>query len=149
MTFPATPPHDPAPPRPAVWPWFVTYCVLMAIMYLACALAGAFLLTADPLLFDLGEGGSNSDLTLEELRITGVLLLVLGLPFAAIFAAAPLLPKRPWAWIVNLVLICLSLTSLCCLPVGVPLLIFWIRDEVRHYYGERPRIPEYARPRPW
>jgi hypothetical protein len=45
------------------------------------------------------------------------------------------MPRRPWAWIFGLVLICIGLTSLCCLPVAIPLLLSWLKPETKSYFG--------------
>ena len=42
---------------------------------------------------------------------------------------------NPWAWIYGMVLICIGLTSPCCLPVTIPLLIGWIKDDAKAYFG--------------
>jgi hypothetical protein len=38
-------------------------------------------------------------------------------------------------WVYDLVVICVGMTSFCCMPVCIPLLIFWIKPEVRAYFG--------------
>jgi hypothetical protein len=132
--YPASPPlayatalpYGQEPRVPPVWPWFITYCVLMALMYLLLAAAGVFLLTAAP-------AGRNRDPV--EMQIQGVIFTVMGLPLFAAFAAGPFLPKRPWVWIYNMVLICLGLTSMCCLPATIPLLIFWLKPETKLWFG--------------
>src|SRR5688572_24126586 len=103
--------------KPAVWTWYVVYCVAMAILYLFVIGAGIFLLTVDPTWLE-------EDALL--LRVEGVLFLGLGLVLMVIFAIAPFLPKKPWVWIYGIVLIGLGMTSACCLPATIPLLIFWI-----------------------
>jgi hypothetical protein len=111
---------------PSVWIWYVVYCGLMALLYLIVAAAGLFVLLIDPAQF--GEDA-------VILRIQGVLFLVLGLLFVIPFGAAPFLPKKPWVWIYGLVLIALGMTSVCCLPATIPLLIFWLKPETRRFFG--------------
>jgi hypothetical protein len=71
----------------------------------------------------------------EAFLVMGVIFVVMGLFFAVPCAAAVFLPPVPWAWIYHLVLICVGMTSVCCIPVCVPLLIFWIRPETKAYFG--------------
>jgi hypothetical protein len=111
---------------PSVWTWYAVYCVLMALLYLFAAAAGLLLLFVDPANF--GEDA-------VVVRIQGIIFFVLGLVFMIPFAAAPFLPKKPWVWIYGLVMIAIGMTSLCCMPVTIPLLIFWIKPETRRFFG--------------
>ncbi len=65
---------------------------------------------------------------------TGI-FLVLGPLLAIPYAAAPFLPKKPWAWIYHLVLIGVGFTSVCCLPVTIPLLLEWLKPDVKRFFG--------------
>ena len=116
------------PAKPAVWTWYVVYCVAMAILYLLVIGAGIFFLLADPVWLE-------EDAML--LRVEGALFLGLGLVLMVIFAIAPFLPKKPWVWIYGIVLIGLGMTSACCLPATIPLLIFWIKPETQHFFGRK------------
>jgi hypothetical protein len=71
------------------------------------------------------------------LQLEGCLFIGLGLPLMILFAAAPFLPKKPWVWIYGIVLIALGMTSPCCLPATIPLLIFWIRPETQQFFGRK------------
>jgi hypothetical protein len=98
----------------------------MALLYLLCAVGGAALLLMDP-----GTLGMEP----MEAKIQGVAFLVVGALLILPFAAGPLLPRRPWAWIYGLVLICIGLTSCCCLPASIPLLLAWLKPETKAFYG--------------
>lgn len=37
--------------------------------------------------------------------------------------------------IVGIVAIAMGMTSACCMPAAIPLLIFWINDKTRKYFG--------------
>jgi hypothetical protein len=116
------------PAKPAVWVWYVAYCVAMALLYLFVIGAGIFLLTVDPTWLE------------EDARllwIEGFLFIGLGLPLMAAFAIAPFLPKKPWVWIYGIALIGLGMTSACCLPATIPLLIFWIKPETQQFFGRK------------
>jgi hypothetical protein len=116
------------PAKPAVWTWYIVYCAAMALLYLFVIVAGIFLLVVDPA-------------SLEEdavfLRIEGGIFLGLGLPLMVLFAIAPFLPKKSWVWIYGIVLIGLGMTSVCCLPATIPLLIFWIKPETQQFFGRK------------
>ena len=117
---------------PPVWRWYVVYCVLMAALYLGVSVVGLFLLVAAP---QLAAADPNEDAL--GLRIQGVILAGMGLVFITPFAIAPFLPKKPWAWVYHIVMIALGMTSVCCLPATIPLLIFWIKPETRQFFGRQ------------
>lgn len=105
---------------PPVWRWYVAYVVLMALVYVGCVVTGLVLVFS-------AEGDGNGT--------AGVLLTFLGVVLAGAFIAAPLLPRKPWAWTYHLVLICFSLSSACCMPVCVPLLIHWLKPRTKAFFG--------------
>jgi hypothetical protein len=112
--------------RPPAVGWFTVYAIAMALMYFCAIGLGTVLLVFAP--------GSTADEVLE-LRINGIVCIVVGIPCLAVFAVAPFLPRRRWVWIYDLVLICLGMTNCCCLPVCIPLLIFWIKPETKAWFG--------------
>lgn len=111
---------------PGVITWFKVYCVLMALIYLLCAAGGVALLVVDPVEFEMEP---------TEALVSGILLLVLGLALFVLFLIALFMKLRPWHWTLDLVLICLGLTSCCCWPICIPLLIFWIKPETKAYFA--------------
>lgn len=122
---------------PPTFKWFVVYCVLMALGCLLTALIGIVYMLTEP----------EPDMSAEEAKIMGVLFLIFGLLFFLPYAFAPFLPRQSWVWVFGLVLICLGLTSTCCLPVCIPLLIFWLKPEMKAFYN-RTTIPLYPPPPP-
>ena len=116
---------------PGVLLWFKVFCGLMLLLYVLVAGVGALLL-AMPEQFADPEAGFASDQS--EAVILGVVYLALGLVFAVLYALPFILPRGKGTWVYNLVMICLSMTSFCCLPAAIPLLIFWIKQETRDWY---------------
>ncbi len=115
---------------PPVWRWFVIYCIALGIVYLALVAFGVVCLFIDPAKLDMQPG---------EARIMGAVFVGMGLIFAAPpFLAAPYLPRKPWAWIFDLVLICLGMTSACCIPACIPLLIHWLKPETKVFFNRAP-----------
>ena len=115
------------PAKPGVLTWFKVYAIGMTVLYLLVAAGGAFLLAMD--------WTGDPDVDPVEMRINGIALLVVGPPFAIAFLVALFLPLRKWAWIYDLVLICLGLTSCCFWPICIPLLVFWLKQETRQWFG--------------
>jgi drug/metabolite transporter (DMT)-like permease len=97
----------------------------MALLYLLAAVMGVVFLFIEP----------DRDMSALEAKIMGSLFLILGFVFFGAYALAPFLPRKSWVWVFGLVLICIGLTSACCLPVCIPLLIFWLKPEMKAFYG--------------
>ena len=118
---------------PPVHKWFVVYCIVMALLYLTTAIMGVVFMFAEP----------DRDMSAAEAKLMGTVFLILGLAFFVPYALAPFLPRQSWVWVLGLVLICIGLTSLCCLPVCIPLLISWLKPEMKMFYGrtENPLTP--------
>jgi hypothetical protein len=128
----------PPPAKPPVVGWCQAYCAAMALMYLAVFVAGLVVVV-------MRERLAQQDAPPVLLGVWGAFITLLGLVFAAVFAAALLLPPRPWVWIYDIVLICVGLSSPCCMLASIPLLVFWIRPEARAYFGRGDPTPT---PRP-
>jgi len=65
----------------------------------------------------------------------GLFFVILGVVFFAPYILAPFFPKKPWAWIYGIVMICIGMTSACTLPASIALLIFWLKPETKQYFG--------------
>jgi MFS family permease len=113
------------PQTPPVYKWFVVYCIFMALGYLIVAVMGLVFLFIEP----------DRDMSAAEAKIMGSVMLIMGLMFFVPYVAAPFLPRQSWVWVLGLVLICIGLTSACCLPASIPLLIFWLKPEMKAFYG--------------
>jgi hypothetical protein len=113
-------------PRPPVLWWQQAYCGAMTLLYVAVVVGVLALFWAE---------WADAEMSAAELLVFGGMVLALGLALAGAFAASFFLPRRPWVWVYHLVLIAIGMTSACCLPVTVPLLVFWIRPEVKAYFG--------------
>jgi hypothetical protein len=121
---------EPAHPAPPVLTWYRVYCAAMAAIYLACAVAGVFIVLFNE---QIAESEPHDEPWLWILYGGGFMLL--GLVFTAIYVYAFFAPRRPWAWVYHLVLICFGLTSCCCMPASIPLLVFWLRPATQRYFG--------------
>lgn len=116
------------PPTPAVWKFHVAYCILMAVAFLLLMVMGVVFLFVDP---------AELEMPPPEVKAMSLTFAGLGLLLSLPYAAAPFLPRRGWAWVVGIVLICLGMTSTCCLPITIPLLIFWVKPENKASFGMR------------
>jgi hypothetical protein len=113
---------------PKVLAWFKVYSALLAAVYFAFVGASLIFFLMDP---------SELDTTKTGALLMGLMLLGIGLVFTAAFVLPFFLKPKPWVWIYNLVLICIGLTSPCCMPASIPLLIYWLKPEVKAYFGRQ------------
>ncbi len=137
-------PYEPSPPpvpanakwgsdlsveRPKIWVWYLAYCGFMALVYFLCFVGGIFmLLNADWL-------AAESDEDRVLFVVQGILFSSLGAVLFALFAVVPFLPRKKGAWMYGFVTICLGMTSACCLPMTIPLIIFWIKDDTKRFFN--------------
>ena len=113
------------PATPPVYKWFVVYCILMALLYLTATLMGIVFMFIEP----------DGEMSPAQAKIIGPVVFILGLVFFVPFLSAPFLPRKSWVWVFGLVLICIGLTSAFCLPASIPLLIYWLKPEMKAFYG--------------
>lgn len=106
--------------------WYRAYCVVLIIFYLIITGLGLFLAIAKP---------ATKDQTPEEVMITGIVYLIIGAILLIIYLVALFLPRKPYNWVVGIVMIALGMTSCCFLPFVVPLLIFWLKTETKTFFG--------------
>lgn len=116
-------------PTPGAVTWFKVYCGLLCVTYLLVVLfCVPFFVWIVP----------ESDMPAPLAVLFGGLMLGVGLVcLVACFLPFVLQPK-PWVWVYDLVIICLGLTSACFMVFSIPLLIFWLKPEVRRYFGREP-----------
>ena len=118
--------EDMAPAAPPVWTWYRVYAGAMTLLYVGVVVLGLVFGVLAP------ESRNPSD---PPPWFFALMFGCIGGPLAIAFGAAFFLPLRPWAWIYHLVLICIGLTSVCCMPAAIPLLIFWIKPETKQFFG--------------
>jgi hypothetical protein len=123
-------------PVPQTVIWYKVYCGGLMAVYFLVMFLGIIILVM-PLL-----GVDSANLLLSEkysrafLIFYGALLTGLGLIFGAAFLLGIIFPPRPWSWIYGIVLISIGFSSLCCMMASIPLLIFWLKDPVKKYFGK-------------
>jgi hypothetical protein len=109
-----------------VYFWYRIYCILMALLYLFVMVFGILIILA-------GTQSRGNDAT--EAMAGGALYTIIGLILFIPFAASPFLPRKPWVWILGIILIALGMTSCCLLPFTIPLLINWLKPETKAFFG--------------
>jgi len=121
-------PGAPQPP-PASITWFRAYAGFMAFLYLVVTCLWVLSMFGVICLID--AAGQPKLTSAFDLIVLGAMLAAFLLCLTAVF-----LPARPWVWTYDLVVICFGMTHMCCLPACIPLLIYWIKPEIRAYFGK-------------
>jgi hypothetical protein len=129
-------PYNAPPPAwsgspPPVWTWFRVYAGAMTLMYVVLLGVGVFMLLAGSTVAESSRNPEDAFM----IPILGGVYAGLGLVFAVAYAVGLLMPRKPWAWIYGIVLIAIGMTSACCIPATIPLLIFWIKPEAKAFFG--------------
>lgn len=112
--------------KPAVIIWYKLYLAFLAFLFLLVAVGGVFL-TLAPISADDLDGISP--------MLLGIIYLVMGLALAIPVIIGFFLPRKSWVWVYHLVMICIGMTG-CTIVFSIPLLIFWLKPEVKTYFGK-------------
>lgn len=113
---------------PRVIGWYRAYCIALALANVVLAAVGWWMyrdreqLRSD--VFEPAVIGQVGVLTI----VTGALFVVLNLLMMS-------LPRRPWAWVAHLINILVPIGLCCPIVVCLPLLIYWLKPEVKAYFG--------------
>jgi hypothetical protein len=106
--------------------WYRVYCGVMIVIYLFSIGLGAFFMSFAP---------ETREYSSEETFIMGIFYAALGAVFLIVSVVALLLPRKPYNWVVGIVMMALGMTSCCFLPFLIPLLIYWVKPETKAYFG--------------
>lgn len=117
---------------PQIVIWYKVYAALMGLLYLFVVGLGILYTFLPNWIEDDPRMGENEALLIS---VIGVFLIFIGLILSVLFFFTLFKKPAPWLWTFDLVLICLGLTSACCMIVSVPLLIFWLKEETKNYFG--------------
>jgi hypothetical protein len=97
----------------------------MAMLCLALVVAAAWVL------FGAAQQFQNPQLAQQR----GLIYAVVGPVLMAAYLLAVFLPPRRWVWGYNVTLLGLSLLVCFLWPVSIPLLIMWMGEKTRTWYG--------------
>lgn len=108
--------------------WFRLYCGFLTLIYVLCIVGGIALIMVPDETMEFPQGFS---------LVYGIVLAAMGVIFAIAFGIGAFIPKKPWAWVYGMVLICIGMTSALFLPACIPMLIFWLKDHVKEWFGRK------------
>jgi len=128
------PAPEPRVPTPMVVVFYRFYCGGIAAFGLLYAAIGIFIIAMGAVIpFPHG-----TDVPMDPaviLKIEGFVFLLAGALGTGLALVTFLLPRRPWAWVVHMILICLGVFTCYCIPWVIPMAIFWTKPEARHWFG--------------
>lgn len=113
--------------RPQVVLWYKFYLAFLAFLFLVCIGVGALFFT---------DVVSAEDLDGMPPQLMGGLYLGAGIIFLIPCLVGFFLPRSKGTWVFHMVMICIGLTG-CTIVFSVPLLIFWLKPEVKDWYSAR------------
>lgn len=119
---------EPSYGKPSIIIWWIVYCFLGAGLY-ALSTVSHFL-------------GPASPQRPGEYVVTLAILVVVTL----LYGIGPFLPRSQAAWVFGFVQMAVSLLCSCgfCLPVVIPLFIFWLRPACRDWFTGRTEPEDFA-----
>ena len=103
--------------------WFRVYAGAVAALYFLITLGGMVFIA-------LSIGAETS-----EFLIMGIIYVPLGILFGLGYLGVFFFKPSPRAWVYHLVLICIGFGGCPTIAAAIPLLIYYIKPEVKHYYG--------------
>jgi hypothetical protein len=106
--------------------WFQIYAGAMALLYLFVTVAGIGMLV----LSAETSGGEQA-----ELIINGVVCAGMGVVLGIISAASIFFPRVKWAHVTHIIILAMGMTSCCCLPFSLPILLRYNKPDVKRWFG--------------
>ena len=67
--------------------------------------------------------------------VFGVFLFVAGAACTFAFGVGVFSPRKPWMWMHGIVLLVFGMVSICLIQFTIPLLVYWVRADVKAYFG--------------
>jgi hypothetical protein len=110
---------------PTVLRWFKVYAGVQTALYGICLFVGLLLIFVGARSLEDGR---------EVLVVLGVVLAITGLLLGPACALSFFLPRQPWVWIYDLVIICVGMFNGFLAPLCVTLLIYWTKPEAKAWF---------------
>ena len=106
--------------------WYRVYCAVTAGFYVLLVIFGLIIALDPSIQYSRDQ---------EEAMVVGFAYVISGGVFGLGYLIALLLPRKPYNWIVGIVVIAFGMTICCFLPAMIPLLIFWLKPETKAHLG--------------
>jgi hypothetical protein len=116
---------------PAAWKWYVALCLLLAALNLGLIALGMWAMQNDAYLARETQNAPGT------FRMYGTTYVAFGIVFAIGNLALPLLPKRPWSYVLHMTNILAAGLTCILLPIAIPVFIGWLKPETRDFFDFR------------
>jgi hypothetical protein len=83
----------------------------------------------------LASGGPSGTAPSTSDIFGGVFLAAVGVVLLIPCFLSLLGGRRPWVHQLGTMLIALSMITMCCLPLSIPMLMVWLKPETKRWYG--------------
>ncbi len=121
-------------PKPQVVIWYTVYCSCFLVLYVLTAVGGvALALFASEIAANSPE--LNKDAERVGNLIMGVGLTIISVLLCFVFLVGLIAPRKKWGWIYGFIPIAIGLTSPCCMPASIPLLLFWLKENNKRWFN--------------
>lgn len=115
-------------PEPKAVKWFRIYCGVLAFLHVLYIPAGFFISRTLPKYPEVAQ----SPELMQTLPSLGLTIIVMGIAFGAGFMSTMFLPRKPASY--GIALTSLLIATPCCFVIAVPVLLMWLKPEVKAYY---------------
>jgi hypothetical protein len=133
---PITPPNLPLEPqpKPQVCIWYNIYCSCFALLYILTAIGGlAVAIFATQIAEASGEPDKQA--AASGNFAAGIVMSVISIPLTILFIVGLMIPRKTWGWGYGFIPIAIGLTSPCCLPASLPLMLYWLRADNKRWFN--------------
>lgn len=120
--------------RPAAVLYFRVFCGFMAVMYVLVIGMGVFLMALPTFVPSSASSGPGQ----HESLVLGAVYAFVGAVAAIPYGLGTVIGRRPWVHTFGIVMIGLTMTSCLCIPLALPLLLAWLKPEVKAWYRDAP-----------
>ncbi|CAN0598505.1 unnamed protein product, partial [Laminaria digitata] len=112
--------------KPSPVLWYQIYAGALSLVYIGLIGLGILML-----FFATESSGSEA----TELFINGIVMVGMGIPFGLVTGASIFFPRTKWAHVSHIVILGLGMTSFCCLPICIPILLQYTKPEVKRFFN--------------
>ena len=116
--------------RPAVIFWYRMYAGMIALFSFVAVAGSLWLLIkmGNDAIVDLNTGETIAGGARD--KAVFITMIVVGLFFGGLHTVAALVPYKPWAWVMGIIVIGLGVTG-CTVVFAAPLLFYWIKPTTK------------------